>query len=150
VVIQRSPEAVFSFVSDFRNLPRWFPNIEQVEMLTSGPIGPGTQFREQSRLPSGKEFEGVDEIVEYEPNRRVTSRVVTARRPTLDVLTIEPEGAGARFAHGFWMEISFSSAFQGAMLNSDATYRYLMARRQEASDRIKALLEGSDFDHPSA
>lgn len=148
VVIQRSPEAVFSFVSDFRNLPRWFPNIEQVEMLTSGPIGPGTRFREQSRLPSGKQFEGVDEIVEFEPNRRVTSHVITAKRPTLDVLTVEPEGAGARFAHGFGMEISFSAAFQGAMLSSDAIYRYMVARRQEASDRIKALLESSEFDQP--
>jgi uncharacterized protein YndB with AHSA1/START domain len=146
VVIQRSPEVVFNFVSDFRNLPRWFPNIEQVEMLTIGPIGPGTRFREHGHLPSGRPFQGDDEIMEFEPNRRLTSRVPTARRPALDVITVEPVGASARLAHELRMGITISSALRGAMLPNNAIYRSMMVRRQEASERIKALLESSEFD----
>jgi uncharacterized protein YndB with AHSA1/START domain len=146
VAIQRSPEVVFKFVSDFRNLPRWFPDIERVEMLTAGPIGPGTRFREHGHLPSGRPFQGDDEVMEFVPNRRLTSRVLTGRRRTLDVITVEPVGAGARLTHGFSVGIEFSAALRGAMLSSDAINRDLTARRQEASDRIKALLESSEFD----
>ena len=63
--IRCSPEVAFSFVSDSRNLPRWRIECESVEMLTPEPIGPGSRFRQHGRLSNGKEFVGIEQIVDF-------------------------------------------------------------------------------------
>ena len=45
IVIERPPEAVFDFVADERNEPRYNPRMLRVEQISAGPIGLGTRFR---------------------------------------------------------------------------------------------------------
>jgi hypothetical protein len=145
-VILRNPDVVFAFVSDMRNEPRYYPDVESVEMLTTPPIGSGTQFRSHVRLPNGQEAAGVEEIVDYEPNRRFTSRVAFSVRPNLDVHTFEPVERGTRVMHRFDFELSLSAALVGGRFWQTSATRKVMLRRDAGEIRMKKILESSEFD----
>lgn len=94
ITIARNPAAVFSFVSDLENEPRYWPTVERIERLTPGPIGPGTRFSAHVRLPASlgireMVMDAVEEIVDYEPNQRFTSRVASGLQYNFDVVTFE-------------------------------------------------------------
>ncbi len=83
--ILASPEAVFDAAT---HVPAWsevIPAIERIEMLTDGPVGLGTRFRE-TRTMFGREATEVMEFVEFE-------------RPRRYVLAAESHGARYRTVH---------------------------------------------------
>jgi carbon monoxide dehydrogenase subunit G len=50
--IQAPPELVWGMLSDVVNWPAWTPTVQSVEMLSPGPMTPGTRVRiRQPRLP---------------------------------------------------------------------------------------------------
>jgi uncharacterized membrane protein len=66
--INRPIADVFSFVSNFENMPNWNYFVsEKVRKLSEGSIGLNTTFR-QVRKTDTQEYK----ITEFEPNRRVT------------------------------------------------------------------------------
>jgi len=145
-VVLRSPEVVFAFVSDFRNEPRYYPDVESVEMLTAPPVGPGTQFRSRVRLPDGREAVGVEEIVDYEPNRRFTSRIAATSRANIDAFTFEPVEIGTRVTHRFDFELSLAGAVLGGRFTQSVANRLLTLRRDAGEIRLKQILESDEFD----
>lgn len=145
-VVQRSPEVVFAFVSDFRNEPRYYPDVDSVEMLTASPIGPGTQFRSHAQLLGGLKIVGVEEIVAFEPNHRLTSRVAATSRPNLDEYMFERIDVGTRVTHRYEMEISLASALIGGQLLQMSATSFLKSRRNAGEMRLKQILESSEFD----
>lgn len=66
--IGASPARVFATCSDFANAPQTISAIKKVEMLTPGPVGKGTKFRE-TRVMFGKEVTETLEVVEFDPGR---------------------------------------------------------------------------------
>jgi carbon monoxide dehydrogenase subunit G len=141
-VVNRSPDVVFAFVGDPRNEAKYQPDLESVEMITNGPVGPGSQFRYRLRL-SQQLAEGVEEIVDYEPNHRLTTRVTTGLHPNLAELTFEPVEGGTRVAHRFEFERGISSALMGGWMRQPATDRIVLARRRAGEARIKQILESA-------
>jgi len=143
-VIQRSPDVVFPFIADKRNLPQWWSEYQSVEMLTPGPIGRGTCFRAHTRIPpGGRAFVADVELLEFEPNRRMTSRVSSGARPNQDEYTFEPIGAGTRVDYRFDFEHSFTSAALGARLLKFVADGVLKESHERAQNRIKEILEAS-------
>ena len=69
--INASPAIVFERCSDFANSADTVEGIAKVEMLTDGPVGPGTRFRE-TRIMFGREATEEMEVEAYEPPRRYT------------------------------------------------------------------------------
>ena len=59
-------EEVFAVASDFRNAAQNIRGIEELEVLTDGPIGVGTRFRE-TRLMFGKRSTEEMEITAFNP-----------------------------------------------------------------------------------
>jgi carbon monoxide dehydrogenase subunit G len=51
ITIRRPPTAVFAFLADPANIPSWNYAITSVTLLTPGPPGQGTRFRQSRRLP---------------------------------------------------------------------------------------------------
>ncbi len=45
IVIDRPVEAVFDYVADQSNEPRYNPQMVRAEKITAGPVGKGTRFR---------------------------------------------------------------------------------------------------------
>lgn len=69
--IAAPPETVFSRCSDFENSADVVEGIDKVEMLTDGPVGPGTRFRE-TRTMFGREATEEMEVGAFDPPRRYT------------------------------------------------------------------------------
>ena len=126
--IPRSPADVFSFVSDFRNAPRWDPRTYSAIMVTDQPIGLGTRFELQGglltksvhdELPAflrGNETLPYD-IVEFDPPRVVAFRGETKTTRYHDRIQLSEENGGTRLIYDAelmltgWLEIS-EPAFQ--------------------------------------
>ena len=67
--IQAPAEVVFAAASDFAGAAGRIGAIERVEMLTDGPVGVGTRFRETRRM-RGREASETMEVTLFEPPRR--------------------------------------------------------------------------------
>lgn len=62
-------EAVFARAADFPRAAEHVRGITRVEMLTEGPVGMGTRFRE-TRVMFGREASEVMEVTAFEPSKR--------------------------------------------------------------------------------
>ena len=60
-------EKVFALFTDFAKVDQRIDGIKKLELLTSGPIGKGTLFRE-TRVMMGKEATEEMEITDFQPN----------------------------------------------------------------------------------
>jgi uncharacterized protein YndB with AHSA1/START domain len=63
-------EAVFAFVSDQTNAPRWQRGLTAVRRTTDGPIGVGTRHTFERTL-MGRRMDGSNEYTRYDPNELV-------------------------------------------------------------------------------
>ena len=73
VTIERVPAEVFAFLADPANLPAWQRSVQRV--TPHGDSGLGARFTEE-RSRVGRIFRSTLEIVELEPDRVFTIRVV--------------------------------------------------------------------------
>src|SRR5688572_28224488 len=69
--IGASRSDVWSAVTDFANAPNRISSIKRVELLTEGPAGKGTRFRE-TRIMFGKEATETMEVVDWNPPSHYT------------------------------------------------------------------------------
>jgi uncharacterized membrane protein len=96
-VIERPPEQVAAFAMDPANDRRWIGALESVRVLTDGPVGPGTRVERVASF-LGRRIEYVNEVVEYEPGRRLAMRSVKAPFPMTVTYDFEPAPSGATTA----------------------------------------------------
>jgi hypothetical protein len=141
IVINRDVPAVFALLSDPRKLVEWDPRYEAVELLTPEPIGPGTRFKARVRLANGNPFSGVEQIIDFDPNRRVSSSAVSPMR-NLDVVTFEPEGEGTRVTRRFGVEFQLWMALLGVAFFKASLARDSVTNQEASWARAKQLLEG--------
>jgi carbon monoxide dehydrogenase subunit G len=71
IVVERPVEAVFAFVSDPTNTPRYQPDIVSSRVETPGPVRQGTRFKETMKMGPWK-LDSSCEVVEHERPRLVT------------------------------------------------------------------------------
>jgi hypothetical protein len=146
IAIRSDPAAVFAFVSDFENEPKYMAMVEQVEKLTPGPIGAGTQFRTRVRLPASLGMEtvmvAVEEIVDFKPDHLFTARVASGMHYNFDVLTFDPISDGMLVTHRFDFLYSYATAVLATTLIFGASSnRILRANRAANWARAKQILE---------
>ena len=99
VVIARSPDEVFGFVSDARNRPSWDDSVDSEELTSPEPIGVGSTVRTRMRS-MGRDYEIDWEIVEHEPPTR--QRIESTSGPFSTSLVYElagdRDGTSVRFS----------------------------------------------------
>lgn len=93
--IDAPPERVFEFFSDVAAAPERIDGITSVEVLTDGPVGVGTRFRE-SRVMFGKEHTETLEFVAFDPPRSYGVDCESSGVLFVSRFTFEPDGAGTR------------------------------------------------------
>lgn len=69
VVINRSIEEVFAFVTEVEKWPQWRAEVVEVKKSSGGPVGVGTTFSGVGRF-LGRRLENTNEVTQYEPNRK--------------------------------------------------------------------------------
>jgi uncharacterized protein YndB with AHSA1/START domain len=67
IVISRTAEDVFAYVTDFRHSPEWQATALEIRKVTDGPVRVGTRF-EGIRKVMGRKMEVAVEFVAYEPS----------------------------------------------------------------------------------
>lgn len=108
--IPRPPAAVFLFVSDFRNAPRWDPRTYSSAMVTDEPIRLGTRFELQGGLLTKSVHDELPvmlrgnetlpyEIVEFDPPRVVGFQGETKTTRYHDRIQLSDENGGTRLIY---------------------------------------------------
>jgi len=78
--INLSADQVFAFVAKGENNSQWNLAVKSVTKISDEPVGKGSQYSMTRELPNGI-AKNVYEIVEYEPNRLLTIKIISGPTP---------------------------------------------------------------------
>jgi len=95
-----SPSAVFAACTDFGGAAGWISAITRMEVLTPGPVGKGTRFRETRRM-FGKEATETMEVIEFTPNTSYVLGAESCGARYRSTFTFTPLGAGTEVEFRF-------------------------------------------------
>ena len=95
VIVNQPLETVFDFVADACNEPHYNPHILKAEKISSGPIGVGTRFRNET-ASMGRTTEWIIEIISYERPRRFSSFLHSSAMDIQGEMTFDAFAAGTR------------------------------------------------------
>jgi carbon monoxide dehydrogenase subunit G len=134
IAIDRTPEAVFAYLTDVSNLAAWQAGVHSAEL--EGEPRVGARIHE-SRHMLGRELHTTLEIVEYEPPRLFTLHALDSPIPFTVRHELEPSGGGTSLT-------VVGEGEAGMMLPGFAAG--LVARRAERQfrrdfERLRRLLE---------
>jgi hypothetical protein len=88
------PDRVFEVITDLRSAPQRITTIKKLEILTDGPIGMGTRFKE-TRIMFGREASETMEITRWDPPRSYTVEANACGSHYLTTFTVRPDGRGS-------------------------------------------------------
>ena len=92
VFIAAPPEVVWSMISDLERGPEWSLVTLECKLTSGGPPGLGSRYRSLSKFVASR-VTTEQEIVEWQPPRRMVSKVVKGGESTFTQLC-DPEGEG--------------------------------------------------------
>ncbi len=92
--------AVFAAFTDFANAPTRVADIIRVEVLTAGPVGVGTSFKETRKM-FGKECTETMTVTAFEPDRLVELSAGSCGAVFTTRFTFEPDGGKTRVRVAF-------------------------------------------------
>lgn len=75
VTVNRPPQDVWAYITEFAHGPEWIPGQLEKQALTPAPYGPGTRIRAVQKVP-GRVVESTFEIAEWQPAERLVERSV--------------------------------------------------------------------------
>ena len=110
--IDASPEAVFAFVADLANLPRWQSGIVSAELLTPGPVGTGSRARVVREL-LGQRLTVELLLVDHRPPSRLELESEASGIGVRAILKLVAEGGATRLT--FTMKIRAKTVFMAPM-----------------------------------
>ena len=92
IEMQAPASKVFDFVADHTNAPRWQNGIDEIQRITPGPIGVGTEH-ELTRRFAGMKVVARNRFVAYEPGRFVAFEIPSGKITGVASYLVEPTGA---------------------------------------------------------
>jgi carbon monoxide dehydrogenase subunit G len=98
--VDAPPDVVFARASDFRRATETVAAIVKMDILTSGPVGVGTRFRE-TRVLFGREATEEMTVTTFEPPRRYTLSAESHGSRYHTELSFVPDGQGTRMTMTF-------------------------------------------------
>jgi carbon monoxide dehydrogenase subunit G len=142
--IEAPPAEVWEVFTDLEHAAENIRAIEKLELLTPGPVGKGTRFRE-TRIMFKKEATEEMEITGWEPGKSYTVSAGSHGAQYTTVFRFVPEGRGTRVECEFGaVPVSFFAKLMSPLGKLMAgTMRKLMDRdfedlKQLAEARVKA------------
>jgi hypothetical protein len=136
ITIQRSPDEVFAFVSNYENDPSWRAGVAEMRQDPPGPVRGGARTREVIRF-MGRDLVTTATVTVEQPGRRVAFRSDSGPIPARGYREVAGRGEETTFTYHLTAELSGLYQLLEPMIVRDF-------RRRVASDlaRIKGLLEG--------
>jgi uncharacterized membrane protein len=135
IEIRRPVEAVFVFVSDFRNEPQWRVTVKEERVTPDGPPAVGTQVTGVGSF-LGVKLESTGQITALEPNRSLSFKGSSGPASMEATIRFEAVGEGTRLSATFQVEPGGLFKMAGPLFASQA-------KKQMEADlqRLKELLE---------
>ena len=120
--ISASPEAVFAFVADLANLPRWQSGIVSAEQTTPDPVGVGSSAHVVREL-LGQRLAVDLSVTDYQPGQRLALASAASGIAVIGALDLEPAPAGTliRFTMEIRAQNVFMAPFEGAVAGAAAS-----------------------------
>ena len=112
ITIAAPPEAVFAFVADLANLPRWQSGIVSAERTSPDPVGVGSTAR-VVRDMAGQSLTVDLTITEFEPGRRLALASQASGVSVTATLEMEPNDDATVVRSG--IEIKAGSVFMAPL-----------------------------------
>jgi uncharacterized membrane protein len=134
ITIDRPASAVFAYLADLENLPRWNYAISETRKLSPGPTGVGARYVQVRTLP--RPSEETLEVTEFEPDRRLTVRGGFGPLSGEATYVLEPAGTATSLTNA--MDLDASGALR--LVAPLATARVSAAVAKNLT-RLKELLE---------
>ena len=138
--IEAPPERVFEVVTDLRGAPERIRGITKMEVLTEGPIGVGTRYRE-TRIMFKREASEVMEITTFDPPRSMATRAESCGCLYHTEFRCTPSGGGTD------LELLFDGqpqSFFGKLMGFLFSFmmKSCIKETEKDLDDIKAAVEG--------
>lgn len=115
--VEAPAERVFEMLCDLEGAPERIDQIIKTEVLTEGPFGVGTRWRETRKM-FGKEATEEMEVVSMEPGRSYTVTAASCGSEYVTTLRCVPEGAGrcrVEFEFG-WKAVTLGAKLMSPMV----------------------------------
>jgi uncharacterized membrane protein len=134
ITIDRPASAVFAYLAELENLPRWNYAISETRKLSSGPTRVGSRYLQVRTLP--RPSEDTLEVTEYEPDRRLTVRGMFGPLSGQATYVLEPAGGATSLTNA--MDLKAKGAL--SLVAPLATAR-VSAAVTENLTKLKEILE---------
>src|SRR3972149_1814733 len=95
IVINRPVEQVFAAMADVKNQPQWDPGLLEARLTPDGPLSVGTKITEARKF-MGRTSENTGEVVEFEPNVRITRKSVDSPMTVVGTIAFASTQKGTR------------------------------------------------------
>lgn len=73
VTIARTPPEVFSYISNFENMPEWADDVAYCRKTTEGPAGAGTTYELAQVRMGGKTYASTVRLLDIDPDHRISA-----------------------------------------------------------------------------
>jgi carbon monoxide dehydrogenase subunit G len=97
------PDAVFDFLADLANLPRWQTGIVSAELTTPGTVGAGSRAHVVREL-MGQRLNVDLELIDHQPGRRLELASEASGIRVVAALDLEREGDATRLTFAMWIQ----------------------------------------------
>jgi uncharacterized protein YndB with AHSA1/START domain len=136
IVINRPVKQVFAVMADARNQPQWDPGLLEARLMPDGPVSIGTKITEVRKF-MGRTSENTGEVVEFEPNARITRKSVDSPSMTvMGTLTFTSTSNGTKVSWRWDLQFSGFFTLVGPLIANG------MKKGAEASlQGLKEMLE---------
>lgn len=98
IQVDRAPDEVFAFWSDWTNNPRWQSGMERCTWTSEPPLRVGSTYDQEARF-LGRLMRSSFEVVEYEPDRRIRIRTTAGTLPLDITREVLPQPDGGTTLH---------------------------------------------------
>lgn len=133
IVIKRPLEEVFSFISNFENMPKWnyfVINVINVDKLTKESVGVGTTYH-QTRKTDQQKFR----VVEFQPNEAVAIETLPPEKELKMRFKFKPLEDGTQLIDEWKLETNTPGPFKWI------AEKKVKSAVSENLKKLKALLE---------
>jgi carbon monoxide dehydrogenase subunit G len=133
-------DKVFACLSDFRRAPERIKGIKKVEMLTDGPVGVGTRFRE-TRIVFKREASEVMEVTAFNPPIGYTLACNSCGCRYESEFRLTPRGAGTDVEMRFAVQpLTLFAKVMGSLMRP--MFKMCLTEMGKDLDDLKASIEG--------
>jgi uncharacterized membrane protein len=115
IMINRPVEQVFAALADTKNQPQWDTGLIEVRLAPDGPVSVGTKITEVRKF-MGRTSENTGEVIEFEPNTRITRKSVDMPMTVMGTVSFTPLPEGTKVNWRWDLEVKGLSVLVGPMI----------------------------------